>query len=179
MDIVKSFTDAWNIYTKNFFTIFLSSLTVLVLSFVTLGILYIPLMIGLQMLFVKAKRGDPVSLNNIFSPIKRFFALFFGSIWMNILIMLGLILLIIPGLCWASWWIFALLFIFDRGIGIGEGMRKSKDVVRKNNLWLHLLLLILAGVVSNIGLYVYGIGLIFTLPLGLGAIACAYADESK
>jgi uncharacterized membrane protein len=179
MDIVKAFKDAWNVYVKNFFTIFLSSVAVLILSVVTLGILYIPLMVGLQMLFVKAKRGQEISLNDIFSPIKRFFALFFGSIWIGILIIIGLILFIVPGLCWASWWMYALLFIFDKEMKIGEGMRASKEVIRRNNLWMHLLLLVLACFIANIGSYVFGIGIIFTLPLGLGAIACAYADETK
>ncbi len=179
MDIVKAFTDAWNIYIKNFFTIFLSTLAALILSFVTLGILYLPLMVGIQMMFVKAKRGEEISLNDIFAPIRRFFAIFFGAIWIGILIVIGLILLIIPGLCWASWWMFALLFIFDKKMGISEGMRASKEIVRKNNLWLHLLLLILAWVVGNIGTYLYGVGIIFTLPLGLGAVACAYADQSQ
>jgi len=179
MDIVKAFTDAWNIYVKNFFTIFLATLVVLVLGVLTLGLLYVPLLVGLQMLFVKAKRGEAIALNDIFAPVQRFFALFFGTIWMAILIVIGLILLVVPGLCWATWWMYALLFIFDKKLGIGAGMRASKDLVRKNNLWMHLLFLILTSVVANLGSYVFGVGILLTMPLGWGALACAYADESK
>lgn len=179
MDIVKAFKDAFDIYIKNFIVIILATLVAIALGMLTLGILYIPLLVGVQMLFVKAKRGKPLVFNEIFSPIKRFFAIFFGSIWIGILVVIGLILLIVPGLIWASWWMFALLFIVDKGMGIGAGMAASKEIVRKNNLWLHLLLIILACAVANVGIYVFRIGYLFTMPLAMGALACAYADESK
>lgn len=179
MDIVKAFTDAWNIYVKNFFTILLTTLVVMFLGVITLGILYLPLLVGLQMMFVKAKRGESITLSDVFAPVKRFFAIFFGSIWIGILVAIGLILLIVPGLIWASWWMFALLFIVDKNMGIGAGMRASKEMVRKNNLWMHLLLLVLAAIVSNLGSYVFWVGILLTMPLGWGAVACAYADESK
>lgn len=179
MDIVKAFTDAWNIYIKNFIIIILATLVAMVLGGLTLGILYIPLLVGVQMLFVKAKRGEPIVFNDVFSPINRFFSIFFGSIYMAILICIGLILLIVPGLCWASWWMFALLFIYDKKMNIGEGMAASKNIVRKNNLWMHLILILLACVVADIGIYIFKIGFLFTMPLGMGAIACAYADEAK
>ncbi len=179
MDIVKAFTDAWKIFVANFVTLLLATLAVMIIGTITLGLLYIPLMVGLQMMFVKAKRGGAIQLNDVFAPVKRFFALFFGSLWIALLVIVGLILLVIPGLCWMSWWMFALLFIFDKNLGIGEAMRASKDVVRKNNLWLHLFLLVLACVVSQIGFRIFGIGALLTMPLGMGALACAYAEEVK
>jgi len=179
MDIVKAFTDSWKIYMANFVTILLATLAVMIIGVVTLGLLYVPLLVGLQMLFIKAKRGEAVLLNDIFVPVKRFFAIFFGSVWIALLVMIGLILFLIPGLCWLSWWMFALLYIFDKNLGIGAAMRASKELVRKNNLWAHLFLLILAGAVAHLGFYVFGIGVLLTMPLGMGALACAYADEAK
>jgi hypothetical protein len=178
MDIVKAFKDAFDIYIKNFIIIILGTLVAIALGMLTFGILYAPLLVGVQMLFVKAKRGQPLRFTEIFSPIKRFFSLFFGCIWIAILITIGFILLVVPGLIWMSWWIFALLFIYDKGMGIGQGMAASKQIVRKNNLWLHLILIILTCVVAQLGYYVFVIGYLFTLPLALGAIACAYVDES-
>jgi len=179
MDIVKAFTDAWNIYLKNFMTILLATIAVLLLGMITIGILYLPLMIGLQMMFVKAKRGETIVFNDIFAPLKKFWSLWGGAIWIGLLGAIGIILLIVPGLCWLSWWMYALLFIYDKNLGIGAGMRASKEIVRKNNIWLHLLFLLLAGFISNLGTYVLWVGFLVTMPLGMGAIACAYADEAK
>lgn len=60
MNLGKPFVDSWNIYVKHLGTILIGFIIVIILSIVTLGILYIPLLIGLQMLFVKAKRGEQI-----------------------------------------------------------------------------------------------------------------------
>ena len=179
MDIVKAFTDAWDIFSKNFVMYGLATLVVVILGMATIGILYIPLIVGLQMMFVKAKRGEKVILHDLFNPFKHFFDLFFGSIWIAILVLLGLCLLIVPGLCFAAWWMYAPLFIADKGKHIGQAMRASKEMVRGKNLWTHLLLLVLGGVVANMGFHILWIGFLITMPIGWGAIACAYADETK
>jgi uncharacterized membrane protein len=182
MDIVKPFKDAWEIYIKNFIVIILAAIIVGILSVITLGILAIPLHVGLLMLFVKAKRGASVVLNDIFAPISKFVTLLFGGSWISILVAIGLVLLILPGLCWLSWWMYALLFIYDKGLGIGAGMRASKEIVRKNNLWLHLVFLLVVGFIMNLGNFIPPYGILLNLmlwPLALGALACAYAEEAK
>lgn len=192
MDIGKAFVDSWNIYVKNIIIIILAG----VISSI-LGILVAPL-VGFQMMFVKAKRGNPVSFNDVFAAFSAFINLFFGAIWIGII----LTLMYIPmGICfYLGWnaigflfliaavlvdiylgvnWMFALLLIYDKGLSIGAGMKASRELVAKNNWWLHLVLLILASVVGGLGNIVWGIGVILTMPIGIGAIACAYAEEAK
>lgn len=183
MNIGKPFVDAWNIYRKNWVTMIVALIILVLLSILTLGILYIPLFIGFQMLFVNAKRGKKISANDILAPISRFFSLFFGNLAIGILILFGLLLLIVPGLAWAAWWLYAILFIYDKNMHIEDGMKASKDIVRKNGTWWHLLFLVLVIIVDNIFVwFVPTIGMIMklvTTPIAFGAIACAYADESK
>ncbi|MDD5382785.1 MAG: hypothetical protein PHH60_03925, partial [Candidatus Margulisbacteria bacterium] len=66
-----------------------------------------------------------------------------------------------------------------KGLSINAGLAASRALVTKNNWWLHFLLVVLAGFVGGIGNVLWGIGAILTMPLGIGAIACAYAEESK
>jgi len=183
MNIANPFIDSWNILIKNLGTIIISLIIVVILSVVTLGILYIPLLIGLQMLFVKAKRGQAISSNEVLDPIKRYFSLVFGSMGIGILIFFGILLFIVPGLAWASWWMYAALYIYDKNMHIEDGMRSSKEVVRKNGTWWHLLFLVVAWVIDNVVIWFIGpIGFLLkfiTTPLTMGAIACAYADESQ
>lgn len=154
MEIGKTLTDAWDIYLKNFVVIFFSYIIMLVLGICTLGLLLVPLMVGTQMLFVKAKRGEKISIGDIFGPVKRFFALFFGIIWIAILIVIGFVLGIAPGLIFAVWWMFALLSIYDKGLGIGAGMKASKEIINnpntKNSLWTHYGLMALSYIAYSI-----------------------------
>ncbi|MFA6417835.1 MAG: hypothetical protein WCW67_01675 [Candidatus Margulisiibacteriota bacterium] len=204
MDIGKAFTEAWNIYRKNFWTVFLANLVAVLLSIITLGILFPPLSIGLQSLFIKAKRGEPFVLHDIFGPMGRFWPLtgatayYFLVILMAILLpCLGVLALLIwPGWAtglaafltivifflsfgWMTWYMFTFLYIYDQKMTVGAAMLASKIVVRKNNVWLHLLLFLLSGIISQLGSNVFYVGVLFTAPLGAGALACAYDEETK
>ncbi|MFA4967764.1 MAG: hypothetical protein WC624_06060 [Candidatus Margulisiibacteriota bacterium] len=192
MDIGKAFVDSWNAYIKNFIIIILAGIVSSILS-----ILIAPT-VGLQMMFVKAKRGEAVSFNDIFAPFSKFVNLFFGAIWIGIILMLAMVP---AGICfYFNWgmvggilmlaaiildiylgvsWMFSLLLIYDKGLSINDGLKASKELVAKNNWWMHLLLLVVAGIVAGIGNILWGVGAILTLPLGMGAIACAYAEEAK
>ena len=155
MDIGKAFMDSWNTYIKNFIIILLAGIVSAIL-----GILVCPF-VGFQMMFVKAKRGAAVSFNDVFAPFTKFINLFFGAIWMGII----LLALYIPAvLCfYLSWnavggilavvavlaaiylavgWMFALLIIHDKGTSINAGMKASRAMVSKGNWWMHLLLLV-------------------------------------
>ncbi|MDD5593216.1 MAG: hypothetical protein PHG97_00565 [Candidatus Margulisbacteria bacterium] len=183
MNIGKPFIDSWNIYIKHLGTILIAFIILIILSVITLGVLYIPLLIGLQMLFVKAKRGEQITANEVLAPINRYFSLVFGSFGIGLLVLFGLLLLIVPGLAWASWWMYAALFMYDRSMHIEDGMKSSKDVVRKSGTWWHLLFLVIVFFIDNVFVWFIGplgfIAKFVTTPLTMGAVACAYADESK
>ncbi|MBN3033269.1 MAG: hypothetical protein JW873_04160 [Candidatus Saganbacteria bacterium] len=183
MNLGKPFVDAWNIFVKHLGTILIGFIILIILSVVTLGTLYIPLLTGLQMLFVKAKRGEQIAANDVLAPIDRFFSLFFGTVGMGFLVLFGLFLLIVPGLAWGSWWMYATLYMYDRRMHIEDAMKSSKAVVRQNGTWWHLLFLLIVFFIDNIFNWVLGpFGLpakFITTPVTMGAIACAYADEAK
>lgn len=192
MDIGKAFTDSFNIYIKNFIIILLAGIVSSILGF-----LIVPL-VGFQMMFVKAKRGGAIAFNDVFSTFSKFVNLFFGAIWIGILIALcfapsvlcfylnwNLVgsLLMVAAVLLAVYlgvsWMFALLLIYDKGLSINQGLKASRELVAKNNFWMHLVLVILAGVVSGLGNILWGVGAILTMPLGIGAIAAVYAEETK
>ena len=192
MDIGKAFVESWNIYIKNFIIILLASIVSTLLGFL------IAPTIGLQYMFVKAKRGNAVAFNDVFAPFGRFFSVFFGGILIGVLILLcfvpamvcsylnwntlagilaalGAVAVVYLGVCW----IFSLMLVYDKGLSIIDGLKTSRAMVTKNGWWLHFLLLVLVGIVAGIGNMLWGVGFLLTMPLGVGAIASAYADEAK
>lgn len=201
MDIANAFTDGWNIYSKNFITIILSFLVAAFLSIVTIGVLAIPLFTGFQMLFVKAKRGGEIELKNIFDPLNNFSNLILAGLIMaalaaavyfvpmififlnltavySLLYFVGLLFLVYIFICW----IFAFLLIQDKTMGYKEALKASRDLVLKNNFWIHLIFLVLLGVIGGIARVIPVLSIIF-IPLAFsyihGVLACAYADEVK
>jgi membrane-anchored glycerophosphoryl diester phosphodiesterase (GDPDase) len=192
MDIGKAFKDSFNIYIKNFIIILLAGIVSSLLGF-----LIAPL-VGFQMMFVKAKRGGVVAFNDVFAPFSKFTNLALGALWISIVISLCFVpsivcfyfnwnlvgaLLIVAAILLVIYlgvsWMFALLMIYDKGLSIGQGLKASRELVAKNNFWMHLVLVILAGIVGGLGNILWGVGAILTMPLGVGAIAAAYVEETK
>ena len=72
-------------------------------------------------------------------------------------------------------WSFAFMLIVDRGIGPWAALEISRRVV--THQWFRMLfLLILGGLLTMLGLFALFIGILFTLPLGIGAMVCAYEE---
>ena len=58
-------------------------------------------------------------------------------------------------------------------------MLASKKIVRKNNLWLHFIFLVIIGVIGNAGFSIACIGGLLTMPFSLVALCAAYDREAK
>ncbi|MFH0886765.1 MAG: hypothetical protein V1843_01225 [bacterium] len=177
MDIGRHFSTAWDIYIKNFMTLIISMVIVAVLSVLTLGILVPVLITGFQMMFIKLKRGQEVTTNDLFVYMNKFWILLCAAVVGAIAVMIGLILFIIPGLMIATLLMYALLLIADKDMDIGAAFSKSSEIVKKNNFWMHFLFVLVNGFIGNMGSSFYGVGALLTQPFAMGAIACAYDDE--
>ena len=192
MDIGKAFVDAWNIYVKNFIVLVLAGIVTMFLCW-----LVAPL-VGFQMMFIKAQRGEPIAFNDVFAPFNKFWPLAIAAAWIFLLLCLAFVPMAIA--FWLDWpwvgiiltlaavvldiylgvaWLFVLLLIYEKGLGIRAALKASHELVSRNNWWLVFLLVILAGFVSGLGNIAWVIGAMLTMPLGTGAIACAYAEITK
>lgn len=198
MDIGKAFVDSWNVYIRNFILVILAFLLVLIITIITLGILSVPVFVGFQMMFVKAKRLETVSINELFAPIKNYFKLIFAVMAMGLI---GFLLIVPSLICYYfNWnaltgalllaaiiinvylcvsWMFSLLLIQDKGLSIKQAFKISRELVSKNNFLMHFLLILLVAIIGQIGVFLWGIGVLLTTPFGMGAIACAYTEETK
>lgn len=96
-----------------------------------------------------------------------------ANFFFGILVTIGLILLIVPGCYWLAKYGLFPFFLLDKGIGPINAMKQS-GLATKGIRW-HIFLLFLACFGLNIlGLLLFGIGLLFTLPITLFAVALVY-----
>jgi len=103
----------------------------------------------------------------------KFWDVLIGSILYGLLVLAGLILLIIPGIYWAIRYHFFPYLIIDRDMRPVEAIKKSGQMTR--GVWWHLFVFWLAAIgIEIIGAILCGIGLLFTTPIVLVAVAYVY-----
>ena len=110
---------------------------------------------------------------DLFSCYPLFFKYLFGSILYGLIVLVGIILLIIPGIIWGIKFQFFSYFIIDKGCGPIEALKRSSVITRgaKWNLFLFGLLLV---VINLLGAFCLLIGLFATIPTTMVASAFVY-----
>lgn len=179
MNLEKIFKSAINIFSKNSLTVILGFLVMAVVCVVTLGILSPVVGTGYQMMLLKAKRGKKIEVNDIFCAMNKFWPLWGLALWIGLICVLLAMTIIgfIPMIFLVTWWMYANILIVDKNLSVSKAMKMSKDIVRKNNIWMHLLLLILVNLISSLGSYVMFIGILITGPIAAAALVSAYDEE--
>jgi hypothetical protein len=135
-----------------------------------------PLMGGLCVLVLRRMRGRPTLVSDLFvgfGPL--FWQLLLARVIAHVLISVGLMFCLAPGIYLAVAWAFAIPLIIDRNMEFWTAMEVSRRVV--NRMWWPLFgLLILAYLIAASGLFLCLIGLVITAPIALASILYAYED---
>lgn len=131
---------------------------------VSLGLIKITLKI------IDNKKTEIVDLFNGYPQLLNFVV---ASIIYSIIVVVGLILLIVPGIIFSIKYHFYSYLIVDRNMGPLEALKKSGDIT-KGSKWQLFLLGLACGLVNLVGLLALGIGLLITVPLTMLAYAHVY-----
>ena len=162
----------------------LGGLIVQLLTLVTLGFLAGPFVGGYTLLVILYLRENkkPV-FNDIFSGLQQFTNLFPYFIVL-LFIFLGLILFIIPGLIFATWWLYVLPLMVDRRMSFMEAMRLSMSTVNEKGFLMHFVFVLLIYVIPLIIIEFLTAMLpfsqllkIFLPPLQVGCLSGLYIDQ--
>ncbi len=130
-------------------------------------------MMGLIKIFLGFCDGEKGEFSDLFSCYPLLFKYMVGSIIYGVIVSLGLILLIIPGIVWAIKFQFFDYLIIDRGLGPIDALEKSSEITRGVKLDL-LTFGILIGIINLLGLLCLVVGLFFTIPMTRVATAFVY-----
>ncbi|MGD8427471.1 MAG: hypothetical protein PVH63_07555 [Balneolaceae bacterium] len=122
-----------------------------------------------------------VEVADMFNNFRSFLSFFVASLLYNISVVIGLFLLVVPGIFIAIRFQFYPYFIIEQGDSSFEALRKSYFL--SQDLTLELLLFGIAVVILNaVGVLLMGIGVILTYPLTTMATAVVYkglVEEAK
>ena len=125
--------------------------------------------------------GGGSDFTDLYTGYPYFLNMIIGFILYGLLIVAGLILLIVPGIYWATKYMLVGYLIVDQDMSPTDAFKKSGQMTQGSK-W-HLLLFVVASLGINIlGVIACGIGLFITMPLTALASAHIYrslADFSK
>jgi uncharacterized membrane protein len=139
------------------------------------SILLTPLMAGLVMLCVRRAAGAETSFGMIINYYDRILPIFVLNILVVIVVMLGMVALILPGIYLAISYAFAIPLLVDKRMGIWEAMETSRKAI--THCWFRYFgLMLLSGLVIFAGALALGIGLIWTMPMAMLMFASVYHE---
>jgi uncharacterized membrane protein len=183
IDVGAYLNEGWAIYRRE--PLLLSAATLLQIAVNALAssiplvnmLLYGPLLAGLYILVMRIDRGDAVRFANYFDGFQLFLPLVLASVVTSLLITLGILFFILPGIYLALAYGFTYLNIVDGGMEFWPAMERSRKMITAH-FWQYLVLALVFLVICILGAIPFGLGLLVAVPVCLAAQYCLYRDLS-
>lgn len=183
LDIGSCISRGWNLVMANFWpAVGITFVGYLLLGaagsvpFATLFLSYI-IMGGLDWYFLKLVRGQRAEIGDLFSGFNlAFVPLMLFSIVGQLLVGVGLVLCILPGIYLiVAWLFFTALLILDKRLDFWAAMEVSRKVV-SHHWWAFFGFLLVQVLLTVLGVLCCVIGLFIVLPVITAASVYAYED---
>ncbi|MDB9528434.1 hypothetical protein PN498_20755 [Oscillatoria sp. CS-180] len=130
---------------------------------------------GFYIVALQIARNRPTSFSDFFGGFKRALPILLLAIISGVLITLGFILVIIPGIYLAVSYMISLPLLLDKNLDFWPALETSRKVVGKK--WFSFFgFALLLGLLNLGGLILVGLGLLITVPLTACAVIAAYED---
>ena len=171
LDVGLTMKQAWRLFVKDIGPLLISGLITVALSVLTIGILAGPLTAGLYgMVMARVREGRQPEVGEVFNQFDRFWSFLGAALVLVILIGLAFFT-IIGGFLLATIWLYVFPLMVERGMGLGEAMKTSKDMVVENGFWEHLALVLILAIIGSVA---NGALAIIAMPFTVVAVAVAY-----
>lgn len=142
---------------------------------IIITIIIMPMYIGLIMIGVRRAIEQPVTFTMIFQYFGFIVPLLLTTLLLYVLVAIGFVLLVIPGIYLSVSYTFALLLVIEKKMGIWEALETSRKAV--THRWFSLFFFwIIMTVIILISMIPIGIGLIWTIPMGCIAYGIIYRN---
>jgi hypothetical protein len=147
---------------------------ILMLASILATPVYMVLMAGLMKYFLKLIRGEQAAVGNAFSGFGPMTVqLILLGLVLNVLVLVGYALCIIPGIFLQVAWLFAIALVIDREMNFWDAMELSRKMVCKH-WWIVFGFFIVYSLVVMSGVIACFVGILVTMPIGIAAMLYAY-----
>lgn len=134
-----------------------------------------PMAAGLYMITIKHSVGAKIGVGELFSYFHKILPIFLTTILIYLLVGIGLILLIIPGIYLLVCFSFSLFLVVEKDMSPIEALKTSRKAVHQQ--WFQTAgLLLLSVLVCILGAVALLVGLLWAIPLTALTLALVYRD---
>jgi uncharacterized membrane protein len=135
----------------------------------------LPLGIGLFMLGLKRSLDQPLAVSTIFNYYGKTLPLLLTLLLMYVMLAIGFLLLVIPGIYLAVAYYLALPLVVEKNLGPWAALETSRKAITRRWFAVFGLLLLLA-LINFIAVIPLGIGLIWSFPLTVITMGILYRN---
>ncbi len=133
----------------------------------------LPMTFAILVMGIRHSRDKSVSASEVFRHFRRIPSLFLAYVLQTILIMLGLMLLVLPGIYLMFAYLYAMPLIVEKNMSAWQALETSRKAVTR--VWFRFFgITWLLSLVNMLGLLTLGIAWIWTIPWTILAYAMIY-----
>ncbi len=185
VNIQRYLQQAWQMFLENVGAFFGFSLTLfavwLATSMVDAGSSLLfssvaaPFYAGYSIVAFKLASGQPLQFNDFFKGFNYFLPLFLASLASTLLVCIGFVLLLLPGIYLAIGYMFTTFLVIDYRMEFWQAMEMSRTIISRH--WFSFFgFACVLFVLNMLGALAFGIGLLITIPVTSCAAAIAYKE---
>jgi hypothetical protein len=149
-----------------------------ILAQIAMNLIFVALSICIMVAVLKIVRGSPTPFQDFFKPLSQYLNFLGFSIVYGLIVIVGFILLIVPGVIWQIKYSLGFYLIADRKLSIGKALTESARLTdgAKSDIFV---IGILVGLINLAGLLAIFLGLLVTIPMAWVASAVVYLALSE
>ncbi len=170
--VESSLSESWALFKDDLVLYVVATLLVFVISAVTLGVCAGPMIVGFIKLVRKRMRGEEGTATDVFDGFSEFGASLIAMILIGIGVVIGSMLLVLPGIIFGFITAFTFHAIALDGLGATTAIGQSYTLI-KENLAPSLVLLLIVAVLNAVGGSII-FGSLFATPFSLIVMTIAY-----
>ncbi len=134
-----------------------------------------PLNAGFFIVAFKIAKNRQYTFGDFFRGFDNFLQLFLTNLVMGIFVLLGMLLLVIPGIYLAIAYAFAIALVVEKRLEFWDALETSRKIISKQ--WFSFFgLFFLIGLLNIAGAIAFGVGVLVTAPWSVCILAAAYKD---
>ena len=183
MDFKKHFERAWQVMMEHFAPVLINTLVMLVISVVSFGFLAPVVSAGyMQSLLLAVRKNRRPDVKDLFARMDLFFPLLGFTVLFAALVLLGMILLVLPGiavlLAGTFFFVYLLPLMTDQNFGLIDALKVSSRMALEQPVSEHLAVVLVLLVLDSVGGSI-GVGVLLAHPYACLFILSVYEEKRR